>query len=375
VTNGDPRAELAGRNVRPIVARPRAGLSGPMMIVGAAGLALLLFLLLDAHRRSLATSNEHPVASAVAPIRSPAPLQLPPSPLPPLAGTSVPGVVQPVPAPAPVQHQEAPLIVTVAPPGQSSVSPGAPLSLSVSAAPGERHGEANDGPVLIVDATPGNASAGSTSGSQSNPRDQSAAAGADGEEAVRATLIRNRQSVVPQGTLIAAALETPLNSDRPGLARAVVSRETRSFDGSRVLIPRGSRLIGEFKADANADQRRVLVTWTRLIRPDGVAIRIGSPAADALGGAGIPGKVNTHFLERFTNAVLQSALTIGINRASQVGAGSSSVYLGLPGQLGAVGQSLLPNANPHTTVKVKAGAEIAIFVARDLDFGGTPAVR
>ena len=53
------------------------------------------------------------------------------------------------------------------------------------------------------------------------------------------------------GAVIAAVLETPLNSDRPGLARAVVSKDARSFDGTRVLIPRGSRLIGEFKADAN----------------------------------------------------------------------------------------------------------------------------
>jgi len=66
-------------------------------------------------------------------------------------------------------------------------------------------------------------------------------------------------------------------------------------------------------------------------------------------------------------------LTIGINRASQSGTGS--VYLGLPNQLGAAGQSLLPNTPPHTTIKVKQGAEISIFVAHDLDFGGTPPVR
>jgi type IV secretion system protein VirB10 len=78
-----------------------------------------------------------------------------------------------------------------------------------------------------------------------------------------------------------------------------------------VLIPRGSRLIGEFKADNMPGKRRVLVTWNRLIRPDGVAIRIASPATDALGGAGIAGAVNTHWMERFASAVLQSALTVG----------------------------------------------------------------
>jgi type IV secretion system protein VirB10 len=197
---------------------------------------------------------------------------------------------------------------------------------------------------------------------------------ADNDEAIRATVIRNRSALVPQGTLIRAVLETPLNSSRPGLARAVVSRDALSFDGSRILIPRGSRLIGEFQADTGSDARRVLVTWTRLIRPDGVAIRIGSPAGDALGGAGIAGRVNTHFFERFANAVLQSALIVGVSLASQP-ANGNSVFVALPGQAATLGQQLLPNINPRVTIKVRQGTEISIFVARDLDFGGTPPVQ
>jgi type IV secretion system protein VirB10 len=220
-------------------------------------------------------------------------------------------------------------------------------------------------PALVVDLTAG-------TGASVNGATGDAAAG---DEAVRATLIRSRSSIIPQGAIIAAVLETPLNSDRPGLARAAVSQDARSFDGSRVLIPRGSRLIGEFKADTAPGLRRVLVTWTRLIRPDGVAIRIGSPVSDSLGGAGAPGKVNTHFFERFATAILQSALTIGVNVASQLPVDNGSVYVGIPGQAAQVGQALVPTVNRPPTVKVREGAQIAVFVARDLDFGGTPPVR
>ncbi|WP_229380786.1 TrbI/VirB10 family protein [Sphingobium sp. AEW4] len=199
-----------------------------------------------------------------------------------------------------------------------------------------------------------------------NSADAAGAAGDD--QAVRASVIRNRSSLVPQGAMISAVLETPIDSRRPGLVRAVVSRDARGFDGTRVLIPRGSRLIGEAAGDMKAGQSRVLVTWTRLIRPDGVAIRIGSPAADVLGGAGIRGKVNNHFFERFGNAVLQSALTIGVNIASRPR--SNSVIVGLPGQIGATGQNLLPNLDQAPTIKVGSGAEISVFVARDLDFSG-----
>jgi type IV secretion system protein VirB10 len=189
------------------------------------------------------------------------------------------------------------------------------------------------------------------------------------DQAVRATLIRGRSSLVSQGTLIAAVLETPIDSTRGGLVRALVSKDVRGFDGTRVLIPRGSRLLGEAKGDAQPGQRRVLVTWSRLIRPDGIAIRIGSPGADSLGGAGLRGAVNSHFAERFANAVLQSALTIGINLASRPRDGS--VIVGLPNQLGgAVAQMPLFDVPRGPTIRVGKGAEIAIFVARDLDFGG-----
>jgi type IV secretion system protein VirB10 len=230
---------------------------------------------------------------------------------------------------------------------------------------------------LIVDLTGGQGAAiNGTGGTTTPPAGANAASVAQNDEAVRATIIKGRASIIPQGAIIDAVLETPLNSDRPGLARAIVSHDARGFDGTRVLIPRGSRLVGEFRASNAPGLSRVLVTWTRLIRPDGVAIRIGSPATDPLGGAGVAGSVNTHFLERFAGAALQSALAIGVNLASQAQAnGTSAIYLGLPAQASQLGQQLVPNVNRPPTVKVREGTQVAILVARDLDFAGTPAVK
>lgn len=161
------------------------------------------------------------------------------------------------------------------------------------------------------------------------------------------------------------------------MARALVSQDVRGFDGLRVLIPKGSRLIGEFKADTGSNPRRILRDLDPAgSRPDGVAIRIASPAADVLGGAGIPGSVNTHFFERFSGAVpVQSALLVGVNVASQLPRNGNNIYVGVPvpAQPGRTGSAARYQAGTHE--KVKAGAEIAIFVAHDLDFGGTPAVR
>lgn len=356
----DPRDALPADDMRPVVAPPRVLLSGPLIFAICVGLAILLFLMLDARRRALVAARERPgTATAPAPVT---PLAVPPAPVP--APPPAPVVVQQPTPPAPRPAPSPAFVPTPQPVPQFAPPPAPPQQT-------QARREGSETP-MVMDFTSGSATT-TAGGPGATGGDKGAAGSAPADnDAVRATLIRNRATLIPQGTLIPAVLETPLNSDRPGLVRALVTRDAAGFDGSRVLIPRGSRLIGEFKADANANQRRVLVTWTRLIRPDGVAIRLDSPATDRLGGSGVAGSVNTHFFERFANAVLQSALTIGVERASRIGNGS--VIVGLPNQLGSVGQQLLPNIQPRTTVKVREGAEIAIFVARDLDFGGTPAV-
>ena len=218
-------------------------------------------------------------------------------------------------------------------------------------------------PALVVDsgAPPPAAPAGAAGGEAP----AIAATGIAGARA-RAGAFANRSTTVPQGTLIPAVLETALDSTRPGLARAIVSRDVRGFDGSRVLIPRGSRLIGEYRSEAAPGQRRALVNWSRLIRPDGATIAIGSPAADPLGRGGIKARVNTHFFERFAGAILQSALDIGVNLASRAGNGTTVI---LPGATQATTQIIQP-AQITPTLKVRPGTSISIFAARDLDFSG-----
>ena len=77
---------------------------------------------------------------------------------------------------------------------------------------------------------------------------------------------------VPIQTLLIFSALSFLPSDLPGFTRAVVSRDVMSFDGKTVLIPRGSRLIGQYKSGVAMGASRVFVIWTRVIRPDGVAL-------------------------------------------------------------------------------------------------------
>ena len=185
----------------------------------------------------------------------------------------------------------------------------------------------------------------------------------------------NLDRTVPQGTIIAAVMETALNSDLPGYARAIIARDVRSFDGSTVLVPAGSRVIGQYKSGVALGASRVFVVWTRLIRPDGVTVSLGSPATDDLGRAGIGGKVNRHFLQRFGGAILTSVLTGGINAAAASFSRGSTVVVSSASEASNLASQAGRSADIPPTITTRQGARVRIFVARDLDFSRVGAVR
>jgi type IV secretion system protein VirB10 len=226
-------------------------------------------------------------------------------------------------------------------------------------------------PSLVVDQwRPAGPSAGglpaNPSGIQEGPSkatDEFAArADASASDTASATRMADPGHTVSQGTLIPAVLETAIDSDLPGYVRAVVSQDVRSFDGSRVLIPRSSRLIGQYRSGLSAGQTRAYVLWSRLIRPDGVSVAIASPAADEAGRTGLTGEVDGHFFKRFGSALLLSV----VEAASAVGTGGASL---LVSRGSAAGVSAQQNGAIPPTIRVRQGQLIRVFTARDLDFG------
>jgi type IV secretory pathway VirB10-like protein len=193
-------------------------------------------------------------------------------------------------------------------------------------------------------------------------------------ETSRATRLHNLSRVVPQGTMIPAVLETAINSDLPGSVRAVVSQDVRGFDGSQVLIPRGSKLIGQYRSGMAYGQTRAFVVWSRLLTPDGVSIDVGSPGTDPLGRGGLSGETDTHFFQRFSGAILLSVMSVGIEAASRQGP-STAIVIGSPDQASRLA-GLVPKQNDiPVTIKVMQGTPLQVFLVRDLDFSGVALPR
>ena len=173
----------------------------------------------------------------------------------------------------------------------------------------------------------------------------------------------NPATTVTQGTLIPAILETAIDTNVPGYVRAVVSQDVKSFDGTRVLVPRSSRLIGQYQSGLQGGQKRAYVIWTRIIRPDGASVNLASPAIGFDGTTGLQGKVSNSFFKRFGSAMLLSV----VGGLSALGSGGASVVLGGAGQ-SAASVAAQQDGQRGPTVRVRQGEPIRIFTARDLDF-------
>lgn len=369
----EPDAAVAEDGVRPVVGLPRSGLPTAVLVAGMIAAAVILFLILDSRRRATAEPAVKVRASEVVGAAAPPPLYIPPT------VQAIPVAVEPtaLPPAVTIQPQPAPIPTPQYIPQPVPYTPPAPQPFVQTYVPPPAAPRQSSGPTLVLDTTTGAQGAGTGPGGPGGPGGQASLsdsfAGSQSVDRVRSGIFANRATTVAQSTLIPAVLETAFDSRRPGFARAVVSRDVRGFDGSKVLIPRGSRLTGEYRSDIQPGQKRALINWTRLIRPDGVTIALGSPTADTLGRGGVRGKYNSHFFERFAGAILQSALEVGVNVASRQAAGG--VVVALPGSTQNVGQSLLQSTRIVPTLTVPAGTSISVFVARDLDFSSSEARR
>ncbi len=247
------------------------------------------------------------------------------------------------------------------------------------------------GPLLVVDmaGTTGgpvagllNASVGGSPSQTPPPNDRGGQSGlgaqlGGGTPSVVPSRMSDTARIAPQGTIIPAVLETGINSDLPGFVRAIVGRDVRGYDGTTVLIPRGTRLIGQYRNGVAVGQSRAFVVWSRLITPAGLSVDLDSPATDSAGQSGVSGETHTHFFRRFGNAILLSVLNAGLQAgANSIGSPSTSIIIGSQAQAANVATlALQKEIDIAPTVIVHPGSPIQVFIARDLDFTGVTGKR
>jgi type IV secretion system protein TrbI len=160
------------------------------------------------------------------------------------------------------------------------------------------------------------------------------------------------------GSIIPASLVTGLNSDLPGFVIGQVTENVYdTVTGRHLLVPQGTKIIGKYDSVVAFGQKRALVIWQRLIRPDGTSLVIDNlPATDEGGYAGLEDKVDYHTWALLKGIALATLLGVG----TEVSIGNSENNL-----IAAIRQSAQENTN-------QAGQQ---FVQRQLDVQPTLTVR
>jgi type IV secretion system protein VirB10 len=185
------------------------------------------------------------------------------------------------------------------------------------------------------------------------------------------------------GTVISAALVTGINSDLPGQTIATVTQPVYdTVTGNFLLVPQGSRILGQYDSQVSYGQRRVLLVWTRLIMPDGSSITLDRlQGADAAGYSGLEDQVDSHWARIFAGAALSTLLGVNsqlVNNGQAVNSGSLIVAVRQSSQdsLNQVGQQITrKNLNIQPTLVVRPGFPLRILVNRDLIFRPQTRIR
>ncbi|MFZ5834978.1 MAG: TrbI/VirB10 family protein, partial [Pseudomonadota bacterium] len=176
--------------------------------------------------------------------------------------------------------------------------------------------------------------------------------------------------VVQAGAVIPAALITGIRSDLPGQITAQVTENIYdSPTGRLLLIPQGTRLIGEYDTGVGFGQRRVLLVWNRLIFPNGKSIILErQPGADSQGYAGIEDGVDYHWRDLAKAAALSTLLGVGAELATDDGDRLvSAIRGGAQDTINDAGQQIVRRQlSIQPTLTIRPGFPVRVIVTRDL---------
>lgn len=176
--------------------------------------------------------------------------------------------------------------------------------------------------------------------------------------------------VLQAGAVIPSALVTGIRSDLPGQVTAQVTENVYDSPSGRVLlVPQGTRVIGEYDNGVGFGQRRVLLVWNRLIFPNGRSIVLErQPGADTQGYAGLEDGVDHHWWDILKAAGLSTLLGIGAEIATDDNDRLiRAIRSGAQDTINQAGQQIVQRQlQVAPTLTIRPGFPVRVIVTRDL---------
>ncbi|RVM18338.1 TrbI/VirB10 family protein [Sinorhizobium meliloti] len=177
-------------------------------------------------------------------------------------------------------------------------------------------------------------------------------------------------NVLQAGAVISAALITGIRSDLPGQITAQVTENIYDSPTGRILlVPQGTRVIGQYDNNVQFGQSRVLLVWNRLIFPNGRSIGLErQPGADAEGYAGLQDGVDYHWWDLAKAAGLSTLLSVGAELAvDNDDRLIQAIRNGGQDTINDAGQQIVRRQlNIAPTLTIRPGFPVRVIVTRDL---------
>jgi type IV secretion system protein VirB10 len=177
-------------------------------------------------------------------------------------------------------------------------------------------------------------------------------------------------NILQAGAVISAALITGIRSDLPGQITAQVTENIYDSPTGRILlVPQGTRVVGQYDNNVQFGQSRVLLIWNRLIFPNGRSIVLErQPGADAEGYAGLQDGVDYHWWHLAKAAGLSTLLSVGAELATNDDDRLiQAIRNGGQDTINDAGQQIIRRQlNIAPTLTIRSGFPVRVIVTRDL---------
>nr|WP_115555054.1 TrbI/VirB10 family protein [Xanthomonas arboricola] len=201
------------------------------------------------------------------------------------------------------------------------------------------------------------------------------------DQIMMAKPISNPDGLLVRGTYIRCVLETRIISDFDGFASCIITEPVYSINGHKLLLPKGSKVLGQYKAD-EPSSARMEVVWDRVTTPTGIDVTLAGPGIDNLGSAGHPGQYDAHWGNKIASALFISMLSDAFKyaaaeygpRTTTVGLGSGTITdqpfeSNTADSIQQVArQAIQKSGRRPATVTINQGTVVFVYVAKDVDF-------
>nr|WP_181097762.1 TrbI/VirB10 family protein [Xanthomonas arboricola] len=226
------------------------------------------------------------------------------------------------------------------------------------------------------------AAAGGSDGIPGMPGQPGAQPGAQEDEQVTlAKPISNPDGLLVRGTYIRCILETRIISDFGGYTSCIVTEPVYSINGHNLLLPKGSKMLGQYGA-GEPTTRRLQVVWDRVTTPTGLDVTLVGPGIDTLGSAGHPGQYDAHWGNKIASALFISLLSDAFKyAAAEYGPETTTIGLGSgvitqqPFESNTAQsvqqlaqQAVEKSGRRPATLTINQGTVLNVYVAKDVDF-------